>query len=881
MYGLLEAAEQIRAVGYLRPARGEAETPLRGVRYFIQNKDLEEDWYYSREYWDEYFAMLARNRFNRFNLVYGHNSNYLSSPPYPYLIQLERFPEVGARGQTPEDRERNLDTLRYVSQAAADHGIDFIWGIWQQTVPPDGFHGRDDTITGLTEKNLGPYVREGLRAVLNECPGIRGVQLRVGESGVDQSAREFFRDWVFPAIRETDRDVAVDLRAHGVSQDFVDAAKDAGVRYRFSAKYWAEKLGRPYQPPEVCWPAPVYKYGRLLEKSTDDGTRPYDFFFELWGGCGANRVLLWGDPEYVRRIVPSFRLSGSVGFEIDPPLAQKGYGNAPGRWGIFTPEASDRVFWRYEFERYWLFYQLWGRLSYDASTSESAWTSEAQRRFGGAAQDVLTAYKAASGVIPEIVAAHMPDASMGNWPEVNPGGLLDEYRDTRPSDAHFISSAREAVLNRLHGTASAKQTPFDTASALEHLASVTEQAIDRAARTISPDDPEWLSTESDLRVLSLMARYHSFKKRAAYELTWFDETGDRPSLDAAQQNLQQALSIWERIVDVTDGVYPPQMTFGPFDAGHWKDRLPYARYDLDLIQERVSIADRFGDFDHAFDFAGPISPIVIGPHEPNRDDLAGWQVNVTPRFHHVGPDSLFSENTGHGWETEADRTGVANDPLDYAVLSSRRGDPELPSPDVLFTDFIRGRGEQTFKVQAEDGDYVVHVLHPDRSTTDLRLRAHGGILSVPFPAGDWTVSGLIARRMQPRRPRSAPSPTTLPRPEITHQPPGSVEQGQSVELSVQISGDPSSAVRLHYRSLTGTITQGWGFGHDAEFRTIEQTSANPHFTIPASDVPPGWDLIYYFEILNEERTGWFHPDPATARPYYVLTVGPNASGPIP
>lgn len=47
MYGLLEAAEQIR-----------------GIRYCVHNSDLEQNWYSSHDYWDELFAMLARNRFN-------------------------------------------------------------------------------------------------------------------------------------------------------------------------------------------------------------------------------------------------------------------------------------------------------------------------------------------------------------------------------------------------------------------------------------------------------------------------------------------------------------------------------------------------------------------------------------------------------------------------------------------------------------------------------------------------------------------------------------------------------------------------------------------------------------------------------------------------
>ena len=71
MYAFLDAADQIRANGRVSNATGCPAVAIRGIRYFLHNHDLEQQWYYSRDYWDEYFAMLAHNRFNRFNLVFA------------------------------------------------------------------------------------------------------------------------------------------------------------------------------------------------------------------------------------------------------------------------------------------------------------------------------------------------------------------------------------------------------------------------------------------------------------------------------------------------------------------------------------------------------------------------------------------------------------------------------------------------------------------------------------------------------------------------------------------------------------------------------------------------------------------------------------------
>ena len=54
-----------------------------------------------------------------------------------------------------------------------------------------------------------------------------------------------------------------------------------------------------------------------------------------------------------------------------------------------------------------------------------------------------------------------------------------------------------------------------------------------------------------------------------------------------------------------------------------------------------------------------------------------------------------------------------------------------------------------------------------------------------------------------------------------------------------------------------------------------EASPGGRFTIPASDVSPRWDLMYYFEVLNDRKGGWFQPDPLRETPYYVIKVVPG------
>jgi hypothetical protein len=846
MYGLLEAADQIRSAGTLTPASGQPATPMRGVRCFLHNHDLEERWYFSREYWDAYFTMLARNRFNRFNLVFAHQTSYLA-PPYPYWLELPEFPGVRVPGLSNQQRGRNVEMLRDISNAAAEHGVDFTLGVWEHNAQTS----QTRTVDGLTRDNIGPYSRAALAKILQLCPGIRSVQMRTNrESGIpDAQQLEFYRDYIFPAIKGAGR--ILDLRAWAVAGGMIEAAQLVGVTTRVSTKYWAEDLGRPYQPAETY---AGYSYLHFLEKP-----RFYDFYWELWA-LGSHRILLWGSPDYVRRAVPTFRLSGSIGFEIDAPPTQKGFGNRPGTWDLFTDAQADRVFWKWDFERYWLFYRLWGRLSYDPQASDSVWTNEMRQRFGPAGGDVLEAYRQSSRVINEIVAAHLADPNMYIWPEINPGGLIDSYKEVSPSDWRYISSPSETARNLLARTASAKQTALDTADMLQDIARQIEDAVQRASSAIQRPNREWEGSYPDFKVLAALARYHGHKQRAALNLEWYDATGDAAALAGARRSLTAALAEWEDLVKLTDGLYSDRMANGPDDVGHWKDKLAYVRHDLELIREREEVLERFGRFDFGFDLGGPNPAAPSGSGIQYRNTPYVRMNNVEPRFRAVSPATLYDETAGYGWEREGRREAHVVPLTPYLEVRAVAREPRSLPRDVLFGDYIRGEGDQVFIVKAPPARYEVDVLAPNRTVRSETIESTDGRLRIRFPRGDWVVSGLIIKGPQSRlAPPSLRVPPRLPRPSMTHEPPRSAEAGKPLTLSLKIVGTAPAMIRLHYRMLNQS---------DA-FRTLE---GNGTFVIPGEDISVRWDLMYYFEVLNTGQSGWFYPDPAAVTPYFVVTT---------
>jgi hypothetical protein len=526
---------------------------------------------------------------------------------------------------------------------------------------------------------------------------------------------------------------------------------------------------------------------------------------------------------------------------------------------VFADSQSARKFWRWDFERYWYFYLLWGRLSYDPAAPDVLWMREFERRFGPAAPDVFEAYRQASRVLNEIVAVHLADPNMYIWPEINPGGLIDSYKEVLPSDWRYVASIQEAVQNLLTGTPSAKQTALDTAASFEDMASRIESALVRARAKLPPDHREWSGTAPDFQVLASLARYHAHKQRAALNLEWFDVTGNARALAEARKNVTLGIAEWQRLASFTDGLYSHDFANGPDDVGHWKDKLPYVLHDLEIIREREEILARFGRFDFAFDFGStPPTPL---PGPSFRTTPYTRLNNVAPGFTAVSIETSFDEKTGYGWIPKNFRrsSDVGTVPLTpYQEVRAVARTPYSLPHDVLFRDYIRSDGARDFVIKTPPGSYEVIILHPDRTVDTQHMDSPVDRLNIHFPNGDWVASGLIvkgprssiAAPAMPQRQRLAP-------PAFVHRRPAFAIAGQPLKLRLQVTGARPTSIRLHYRALDQT----------QKFKTIE---GGPAFVIPGEQISARFDLMYYFEVLNSEKSGWFFPDPSVATPYFVV-----------
>jgi len=189
MYGLIEAAEQMRSAGRLKAAHGAPFTPLRAVRVALDPADLNQPPFApgaaSDAYWRTYFQILARSRINRITLV------------------LPRLPEPPTR-------------VRALSQLATEYGIDFMLGLPEPT-------------------GDAPTLRARITSILAACPLIRGLEIEPSTVLPTPSHNALLH-----ALDGAGRRVTLDVRGGdphdtGLDNGLTRAALDADLPVRISS----------------------------------------------------------------------------------------------------------------------------------------------------------------------------------------------------------------------------------------------------------------------------------------------------------------------------------------------------------------------------------------------------------------------------------------------------------------------------------------------------------------------------------------------------------------------------------------------------------------------------------------------------------------------
>ncbi|MEO8594975.1 MAG: hypothetical protein ABI759_16770 [Candidatus Solibacter sp.] len=614
MYAALDLADRVSWAAGADPfqfARDAAEKPYlaeRGVTIFTMNQAYFESHLHDEKFWIRYFDMFAADRINRLVLTFGYEDGGYMTPLYPYFYNVDGFPDVRVTGLTAEQQARNLADLKTVLRLAAERGIHVKPGIWEHiyrgrtrngqggAIPwaADGTMPTAGLVWGITPQNLVPYTVAALKKFYETFPDIHETQFRMhNESGLLNEEIEAFWHEVFGFYSKSKRDVRLELRAKGLPKSVIRDAQAQGISVQLDTKIWMEQMGLPYHPSHVNKQNQMdarHSYADLL-----DYPQTYQVNWTLWNG-GTARLLLWSDAEYARRMAQSARLYNGQGLAVTEMLATKMLGDPHDTKPRDFLNSRYRYF-DYEFERYWAFYRVFGRLSYNPQASADVWEMEFVKRFGPVAgPHVMKALQLASRVLPRIVAASVPYSmfpTTSGWPEMMHLGSLPSYAQREEgSDIAQFMNVREGATSILNGTDTAMRRPEEISRwfAQTSDAILAEVAAAQAGAGERANGNEWKATMTDAKILAALARYHSWRQLGGVDYNLYKQSGDLGAFDQAVADERNAVQAWRDLVEAAGDFYIDDMAFGTTARGfprHWKDELKLLTTEFDqLVAER-------------------------------------------------------------------------------------------------------------------------------------------------------------------------------------------------------------------------------------------------------------------------------------------------------
>jgi hypothetical protein len=257
-------------------------------------------------------------------------------------------------------------------------------------------------------------------------------------------------------------------------------------------------------------------------------------------------------------------------------------------------------YYNYEFERYWHFFQVFGRIGYNPETSADVWDKEFEKRFGKKAAPVVeTALHKASWILPRIVASCNPYScfpTTRGWSEKQRFGDLPQYAKAEGSDIQQFANFDEEAQILIEGGETAKILPSMTSRWFEQISSDILKSVTEAENAIgNKRNKEFNSTITDLKILSNLALFHSRRIPAAVSYRLFERTKDVSALDDAIAYECNAIESWQKIVIAAGDVYAGDLMMGIREAefqgivhhlsGHWKDELVYLEQGLIALEK--------------------------------------------------------------------------------------------------------------------------------------------------------------------------------------------------------------------------------------------------------------------------------------------------------
>lgn len=607
MYAVLDLAESVQTNGRYAPPADKTVNP--SMAYRIIKFNLPWSPYRQSEamavhlstcrdlqFWERFLDMMAENRFNVLSLWNNH--------PFPYMIKATNFPLA-----TPLSDAEMADWQQFwkaLFSMAKQRGIQTFIVNWNIVVSPEfaeayGANEYND-LSGQVER----YTRESVTQVINEYEDLTGIGVTLADwmgnfDAVEMNPQKR-EDWIentfVAGMKAANRPVkflhrsvlAGDPMAMRQVIDRAELPEPALVEIKFN---WSHGHSTP-----TLAITHDYHSGKLDERFWKPKPENYniqwmirneDFF-----------ILRWGEPDFVRQHLAQNSHDYVNGYFI----GSEGY--IPAMDYSHKPSAVKT--WQYAFEKQWLFYMVWGRLLYDASTPDEVFADAFEVRYGaGTGTSLLEAYSRASKMPLRLASFHRstwdytlysegflsaePSSPNGSFDRTSPFISINELINHETLDPAMLSIP-QFVQGLASKTAFPKEmtTPQALADASERDSRRVLALVDSLRPQVSNFAGALASELDDLATWGYLGLYFADKLRAGIALETYRATGALSKREKAVSLLEKCLAHWDQVVALTKDRYMPtphvstQRWGEGYQTFSWEQFRPQVQRDIELAK---------------------------------------------------------------------------------------------------------------------------------------------------------------------------------------------------------------------------------------------------------------------------------------------------------
>ena len=613
VYGALALAEDVRRGVSLEQVQARTETPqlpLRAIKHnlpwdsYRPSRAIDQHLATTRDlaYWEAFLDMMAENRFNALTLWNLH--------PWTYMVRPRNFPEASPYSDKELAEWRKLH--EGIFRLAKERGIDTYLVPWNIFVSKEfaRAHGVGQLNTypnyntkGDTSELIKRYVRESVAQVIEEYPDLTGIGLSHSEGmgGMTAEARdEWVAETYLEAIHNAKRPVKIIEKVPSSAGPVMDGS--TSVETEQLTRRELEKIDFADGP---VWLAAKFNWSHGHSTPTLVGVHGGelgDTYFKpepknykvTWIVRNEDFFALrWGDPAFIRQHLRENASASSIGGYI---IGSETYIPA---LDYFTA-VKKGVDWRYAFERQWLFYKLWGRLTYDPATPDTVFAQEFGRRYGARGSNLLAAYEHASKTPLRIASLFNStwDHTLYSEGMMALGDPAMEYIGVdrliaQPvldpayvSVADYVAATTKGetfAANRVTPPILAEQLEADTKEALRLV-----EGVDTSGNTAL------MYEVADVKAWAHLGLHLAAKLRGAVALETYRQRGGEDHKAQAIAHLQNALVRWDEVIAITRPIYRDMLlthmigsskSLQPDAPFHWALLRPQVARDVEVAQQ--------------------------------------------------------------------------------------------------------------------------------------------------------------------------------------------------------------------------------------------------------------------------------------------------------